>query len=343
MLERIRRAVRRLRRPFSRRGLVLVYHSVAEVRSDPWALHVSPQHFAEQMEVIRAWGTPLPLRDLARAAEARTLPRRAIAVTFDDGYANNLHRAGPALERWEIPATVFVTTGFVDQTEEAWWDVLDRVLLQTDQVPPRLSLQLNGVEHEWQMDGAERYSEVEARRDANWRAWGDAPTPRQHAYRAIWKLLHPQDGAVQTRAVSTLLAQSGSRSQARETHRFLSHAELLELGRNPAVEIGAHTVTHPALAPLPPKLQREEIVRSKSMLEDWLGARVRNFAYPFGKTHDVSAETVSVVRDSGFACACVNFPGGVAHGTDVFQLPRFHVDDWSGDEFARHLDRWFRS
>src|SRR5207247_8601512 len=93
-----RRAVSRLRRiprAFRRQALVLVYHRIVEVEVDPWELAVRPDHFAEQLEVIRRLGRPVSLRDLVRSIGDGRIPRRAVVVTFDDGYADAPLRAQP--------------------------------------------------------------------------------------------------------------------------------------------------------------------------------------------------------------------------------------------------------
>lgn len=109
-----RLAVSRLRgilRALRRQALILVYHRIAEVKVDPWELAVRPDHFAEQLQVIRRLGRPLSLRELVRSMRNGGIPRRAIVVTFDDGYADNLLQAKPLLDRADVPATVFLTAG----------------------------------------------------------------------------------------------------------------------------------------------------------------------------------------------------------------------------------------
>src|SRR5438045_9462568 len=107
-----------------------MYHRIADAahESDPWGLCVSPARFAEQLAVLRECGTPLTLRSLVREHERGDVPSGGIVVTFDDGYADNLHAAKPLLERFDVPATVFVTSGQIAKDGEFWWDGLERPL-----------------------------------------------------------------------------------------------------------------------------------------------------------------------------------------------------------------------
>src|SRR5687768_13579492 len=93
--------------------LILLYHSVQRVHIDPWGVRVSPRNFNEQMAVLAAHAQPMRLRDLDSALEGGDIPPRSVIVTFDDGYADNLHNARPVLQRYNIPATVFIATGYV--------------------------------------------------------------------------------------------------------------------------------------------------------------------------------------------------------------------------------------
>jgi peptidoglycan/xylan/chitin deacetylase (PgdA/CDA1 family) len=134
-----------------------------------------------------------------------------------------------------------------------------------------------------------------------------------------------------------LLAWAGVDSLVRSTHRSLSVDEVRALASTELVDIGAHTVTHPALAALPAALQRDEVTQSKAHLEELLGRPVSWFAYPFGSSGTYTEESVGLVRQAGFAGACSAGPGPVGSRTDRFQLPRLHVCDWDGDELARQL------
>lgn len=127
----LRRLARRAKATLAPRAVILLYHRVADAQpgTDPHNLCVSPARFEEQMRTLRERVPVLPLATLVRHIRERTLPYRCAAVTFDDGYADNLYNAKPVLERHDIPATVFVATGAVGRTEEFYWDECERLIL----------------------------------------------------------------------------------------------------------------------------------------------------------------------------------------------------------------------
>ena len=111
------------KRRYVARGLILIYHRVAEDPVDPWRLCVSPANFARQMEVLRKKGfNTVHVSDLADAVRARRLSRKTVAVSFDDGYRDNFEQAAPVLERLGLPATFFVVTDWMGTDVVPWWD-----------------------------------------------------------------------------------------------------------------------------------------------------------------------------------------------------------------------------
>ncbi|MFY9558249.1 MAG: polysaccharide deacetylase family protein, partial [Blastocatellia bacterium] len=124
VLEKLRRSFASTRRYLSGRTLILLYHRVGDADSDPWQLAVTPQHFDEQLQVLRKYAWPLSLRELSTAHGRNWHPGRRVVITFDDGYADNLTAAKPLLEKHDIPATVFIATGYTGADREFWWDEL---------------------------------------------------------------------------------------------------------------------------------------------------------------------------------------------------------------------------
>src|ERR1043165_2248753 len=95
----------KLSRQWNRRGLVLMYHRVAKLAFDPRQLSVSPEHFAQQLMVIKKLGRPEKMREMGNRLKRFSFGEKTIAVTLDDGYADNFHHARPLLEQQDVPAT----------------------------------------------------------------------------------------------------------------------------------------------------------------------------------------------------------------------------------------------
>ena len=317
---------------------ILLYHRVADLPADPQQLAVSPEHFAEHLAVLRAHATPMTLTEMVEALREDRLPRNAVAVTFDDGYADNLLQAKPLLERFEMPATVFVATGTLGTAEEFWWDELARLLLQPGPLPTYLRLALPGGARSWDFTQAKTLDAATADRFAAWSvADRRTPTERHRAYRALCGLLRPLDAAARREALMTLRGWAGATAAGRPTHRPLTPPEVVKLARGGLVEIGAHTVTHAYLAALPAAEQRREIVECRDTLAALLGHPITTFSYPFGSPASFSAETCDIVREAGFTCACANIPDVVTPRSDPWQLPRSLVRNWDRETFIRRL------
>jgi len=320
ILNGLKRQVLRVRSHFCGTALVLAYHRVAKLPTDPQFLCVSPSHFREQLEVLRAGFRILSLKQLADALEHSRLPSRSIAVTFDDGYFDNLLEAKPLLQRFEVPATFFITTGYLGTQREFWWDELERVLLVPTQAPAALEIDLSSSKHRW---------------DASTR------DQRSLAYRELIELLRPLHPSIRERALQSLRRQCGISEQGRPTHRALTPVEVTQLITDGLLDAGAHTVSHAQLAFLPEDTQREEILTSRRTLEELTGRKVEYFAYPYGTFSDVGDVTRDIVRGAGFKLGCSTNRTCTTKGTNRWWLPRFGVRDCDGAEFARRLDAYF--
>ncbi|HTZ57779.1 MAG TPA: polysaccharide deacetylase family protein [Acidobacteriaceae bacterium] len=320
--------------------MILVYHRVAEANVDPWALGVSPGHFAQQLQALRAIASPISLQELVNAKSDRDLPPRPVCVTFDDGYADNLYAAKPALEAYQVPATVFITPGYLDVAENLWWDELAKLILDPKTRQEEVSFSLNGQHYAYVFPPSAE-DRADGDPNAKWRAWEAVPGPRQSAYLAVYEMLVKLPDLKREEAMEQL--RRGATYPDRQQHRCLTEDELRELASGELVEIGAHTLTHPVLSQLPPDQQQHEIGGSRRRLEALIGRNITSFAYPYGKKMHYTSETVKTVKANGFSCACSNFGGLVTRISDRFTLPRFQPMDWDGDRFADVVENgWYR-
>jgi peptidoglycan/xylan/chitin deacetylase (PgdA/CDA1 family) len=331
------RRLHRLRTVFHRKAMILVYHRVAESTVDPWVLGVSPTHFREHLQVLSSIANPIPLQKLSGATSDRDLPPRPVCVTFDDGYADNLLAAKPALEAFRVPGTVFVTPGYLGIPDDLWWDEMSKLILDPATRQDELRMRVDGKDHVYSFAPS-----AEPDPDTKWRAWDPSPGPRQAAYLEIYGLLVKLTDAGREEAMGQLRAGAARAQADRRQHRCMTEDELRELAAGDLVEIGAHTLTHPVLSSLPPDQQEHEIAGSKRRLEDLTGRSVTSFAYPYGKKNHYTRQTMKTVEANGFACACSNFGGLVTRTSNRFALPRFQPMDWTGDQFAEVVEAWYR-
>lgn len=339
-VQRVSQGIKRFRKQFTPRGLILMYHRVDEQGIDPWSLCVTPEHFAAHLDVLRRHLHPISLQNLAVAHGKAEIPDGAVAITFDDGYANNLFNAKPLLAEKDIPASVFVTTGYVGQAREFWWDELEQVILQPEHLPSQLSLLIQGQEKTWEVGEAIDYSTAAYQHDRGLHVLSDRASPRLKFYYAVWQALQGLDETERSQHLTEIYNWATVQPVARSSHRPMTAAELCHLEAGGVVEIGAHTVHHPLLSAQTPSVQQAEISESKASLEAILGHPVQSFAYPFGV---YSQETIGLVQQTGFSCACTTVAESVWQGDHSLQLPRFEVRNWSGDEFEHRLSRWLQT
>jgi len=316
-------------------ALILTYHHVADAPTDSGVLSVSPSHFAEHLDVLQREARPVRLDEITRNLGTSGIPPRSVGITFDDGYADNLLTAKPLLERYDIPATVFISAGAPDAEPEFWWDELERLLLSPGRLPQRLELPVAGSLRSCDLGESANYTEDSFRRFRDWKVWEDPPTSRHSLYRDLCPKLKSLSHAG-CRAVMSALRASANTHSACPTHRRLTASEILSLHQRDLVEIGSHTLTHCTLPALCSEEQRKEIQGGKSYLEELLNAPVRGFAYPYG---DCSGETLEILRETGIHYACSIIIGSVQSDCDRFQLPRHNVFDLDGDQFSEWLRR----
>src|SRR5688572_7442543 len=226
----LRHYARRIRQRVTRSALILLYHRVVDTAADPQLLCVSRKNFAEQMDVLRHFGEPQPLCRLTRGLRDRRVPRRSIVVTFDDGYSDNLHNAKPILERSEVPATVFVTAGYVGKRKEYWWDELQRLLLYPGRLPHALDLRIAGLTIEWHLGNSYDYTEQDYHRDEQWNVTQGQPSTERHAlYLALHRMIRPLPDDAREEVFEALQAWAGRGPDGRETHLSMTATEVQEL------------------------------------------------------------------------------------------------------------------
>jgi peptidoglycan/xylan/chitin deacetylase (PgdA/CDA1 family) len=317
-------------RPRPARPLILMYHRVAAPRVDPWELAVPPDVFAAQLDVLRTTRVPLPMSRFVARARRGALPARAVAVTFDDGYADTLREARPRLAAAGVPATLFLATAFVGQALEYWWDEIARVILERNEPLDAVVTIDRDVVRLALPSAADAAGE-----SAGWRASEPPRTARERLYFDIWQRLRLLRAPELDASMRSLRAVLGP-SDPRAGDLPMDAGEVGRLARDPLFEIGGHTASHPVLPALTPAERRRDIRDGKAACERLIGRSALGFAYPHGAN---DADSRAAVAECGFDWACTTRAGWVPNVVrEPFALPRLAVGNWDAATFARVLE-----
>jgi peptidoglycan/xylan/chitin deacetylase (PgdA/CDA1 family) len=307
-----------------------MYHRVAAVRVDPWELAVHPDGFAAHLAVLRATRQPLAMSELVDRAHRGTLPRNAVAVTFDDGYADTLRQAQPRLAAAGVPATLFLATAFVGQGVEYWWDELARSILERNDALDD-AVVIGGAVCRLKLAAVDDAASA----SASWRA-SDAPrTEREQLYYALWERLRALRAPERDAALLALRAALRA-PPPRPDDLPMTAADVRALAGDRLFEIGGHTATHPVLPTLTHAERRRDILEGKRACERLTDRPAIGFAYPHGAN---DAASRAAVAECGFRWACTTQAGPVpTRASDWYALPRIAVLDWDAAAFAQALE-----
>lgn len=288
---------------------ILIFHRVLPAPDLLFPGEVDVSRFGRLMACVSRAFNVLALTEAVALLKSDKLPARALAITFDDGYADNHELALPVLKRYGLRATFFVSTGFLDGGI-MWNDQVIECVRQASTTSldashlglGRLPLHSLGEKRDAIARVLPRlkYMTLAGRRDA------------------ISQLL---DSAGNPQLPRTLMMR---RTQVRELH---------EAG----MQLGAHTVNHPILATLSDEEARREIIDGRREIELISGAPVETLAYPNGRPgKDYDHRHVAMAKQLGFQAAVSTSVGVARRGDDVFQLPRF-------TPWHRTVPRWMFS
>jgi len=295
---------------------ILCYHRVG-TEGAPIFSRLDPLVFEAQMRYLQMNFRVVPLGQLWRELKEPRLREPTVSVTFDDGYRDLYTHAFPVLQRFQIPATIYLIGQCVETGELPWYD---RIFLGLDRAP--------GQFVELDLDGSRRFDlcSPETRAEVAWQIVCHLRTisdPRRRQWLAAFEKqfrLPPHE--VGDRMLNW--------EQVRTMHRG-------------GIHFGAHTMTHPVVSQLPLSALAEELVQAKHYLEAGLDAPVEDFAYPFGKEADIQHSAAEAcLLHAGYRSAVTTIEGCNRPGVNPYRLRRMQVgDDRSMGLFAFNLARVF--
>ena len=288
---------------------ILAYHRVMPTDAlesypfDDQLISATPAQFEWQMRHLREHLRPVALREvIAHLDEGAPLPPAAVAVTFDDGFADTYRYAFPVLKRYAIPATVFVSTGYIDSKEPFWFELAAYLVYHLE--PHALALPCGRTF-----------------------PTGDSREARTRSLRQLDGILKDLPNAERI----ALIADWARRFNARIEHDVTGHSrpiswpQVQEMG-TAGIEFGSHTVTHPNLTCISDEDLERELGDSKRILEERLQRSVQSIAYPIGTPSTFNSHVIEAIERHGYRLGLTYVSGANAlHRIDRFKLHRHGV------------------
>lgn len=285
-----------------RRLIVLGWHSVGTTWFSPVSRRVALRGLERQFRTLAAGFHVVPLGEALEAMyAARPLPPRAVALTFDDGYRDNLALAGPLLERLGLPATFFLVPSLLDGGR-AWWEALAWAFRRTSR--PEL---------EWE---GERWSLR-------------TPRERSTALAAVSERLKRRRRLAREPTVDDLIDRLAPRGRYVDG-LFLDWDGARRLARRPGAEIGSHSRDHAILSEESPESQAGDLAEARRRLEHELDVPAAGLAYPNGTSADYDRYTVRAARAAGHAWAITARTGVNGPDTPPYEIRRAMINHHDG-------------
>lgn len=283
---------------------IIIYHRVS-ARKDCWSVEaLDPDIFEGQIRYLCCNYRILSLQELLTSLVAGELSKKkAVAITFDDGYKDNYLHAYPILKKYHVPATIFLTSGSIGTRDLFWWDKVGYAVWHADV----RQLQLEEL-------GSYRL---------------ESDVDKRHATSAILEKLKGLPDRRKNQLIEELInTAEADIPDGLGEQLILSWDEVIEMSRN-GIDFGAHTVTHPVLLKLPTERAGWEIAQSKKDVETRVGKPAYSFAYPDGQ---FNAQIAEIVREAGFIGACADYPSWISPKANPYALGRVAGCEDQGNE-----------
>jgi len=236
-----------------------------------------------------------------------------VVITFDDAYADNYEYAFPILKKYNLPATIFVPTAFIEATRSLWWDSLANLLTNTKK--QFLIFSYKGKELNLKL--------------------GENKLKRKVFFTLsyLFKYADQEEQKELLNLISNALAVSISNLDS----PTLTWSQIREMSMN-AISFGAHTNTHCAVSHLTDEQFKEELAKPKEILESQLKRKITIFAYPYGDKDDFNGDSITALTQSGYKTALTMIQDQVFPHCDVYALPRLGVEDGKDISFKLKVD-----
>ena len=291
-----------------------MYHGVTKNTYCPSVWTQLPEKiFEAQIKWLAKTFHPITLTEMIQAVQSkRSLPSNSVLITFDDGLKNNIDIVYPILQKYNIPATIFLTVDYIGTDQFCWVDDLYITILTASENKQSLDLSHPKADNLFQQGDT-------------WAAY--------HTLVEFLKVL-PED--VLYEHLGRIFSQIEiDRDLYKGDFGMLSWEDIKKMDADPLISFGAHTANHRILTHIPSEDLDDELFGARQRMEGKLGHTVTSFCYPNGRLGlDFLPEHMDMLERGGYSCAFATNRGMFDLVKDnVFSIPRVSV----GNDFLSML------
>jgi peptidoglycan/xylan/chitin deacetylase (PgdA/CDA1 family) len=324
----------RIKKRMQKKAVILMYHQVCEKKGDPWQLAVTPENFQYQLDHLKNNFEVVSVDELVATVKSGKLRNNLVAITFDDGFVDNYTNAAPLLEWFELPATFYLTTNPIRTAKMYWWDELQSIILLTEKLPKKLSIYVGYELLQFEFNRHQIISPVIRQEIINWSYGAPVKNERIELYLQLWQKIQPLQHLDQYTVMRHLKNWSKLDHIPFGANIPMQGYQVKKLSTNKLFTLGGHTVNHAMLSAQTELVQSYEINDCKLDIEEITGKLINGFAYPYGKYNEC---TKSLLQKNGYNYGLTTDEGAVTVESDVYQLPRIQIKNWSVKEFSFKL------
>jgi peptidoglycan/xylan/chitin deacetylase (PgdA/CDA1 family) len=287
---------------------IMLYHGFCDSKNKgertPNSKFMPISEFEQHLKVYLKYGTPISLKDLLCKER---LPPSPIVVTIDDGYANNYDLGFPVLKKYNFPATLFLTTGFIDRSLFLWTDWLEFIAVNAPNVETKIELNKEVISFNL-----------------------GEPQVRNNAVKQLKSILKNMP----INKIKSFLYELQEMSKVKydweripENLQPLTWKQIREMKKSGLISFGGHTVSHVILSRCNKEEQNFEILESKARIEKELNEECLILAYPNGKENDFTGETIRLAQEANYRIAVTTNSGYEnSNEYDSYKLKRWGTD-----------------
>ena len=296
-------------------GMIICYHRV--VNNDEFKIEKSPQKnliisknsFENHLSFLKKNYDVVSIDKMINHLNSKSKNFK-VSITFDDGYKDNLINALPLLNKYQLPATIYLTTRFQEGDCRMWWYEIWEIVNSSENI----NFKWNGEKINFNTNTFNQ---------------------KIIAYNYLTCIISKLSYEMQNNFTKKITDKSYVQKNYKEL--CLSWDDVRLLSKSEHITIGAHSHTHSSLKNLETGLVKFEIEESKKLIEKNINKEVNHMAYPFGTFEDVSDREAEIVKSLNFKSGVITIPKSIEESTNIFLLPRVAVGNINMNTFKSKI------